>query len=118
MGRPDSITHQIDLNHVNDILKSASKCSKAPGFTDPLVRCDVCNYAAYIYTTALVVTGSFPKPQRQQAIKLLRQHRKAIRGARWLNLRLIRLSMAVFGISITTIALHLLYELKLRIELR
>ena len=115
-GRSGSITNSIDLQHVKDLLETASKWSKAPGFSDTELKRAVSNYAAYIYTTALVVSGRFSKEKRKQAVKLLKEHRDAMRGARRMYLRLIRLSMGLLGISFTTIVLNYLYMLKIQRE--
>lgn len=110
--RPSSITHNIDASHLRDLLETASKWATAPGILNPTVRLDVQNYVAYIYSTALVVAGGFPKEQREKALQLLKQHRGALKGARWADLRLVRAATRLLGIPQTSALLQKLYRLK------
>ena len=118
VNRPGSITKTKNLNNLRDLVSVAEKWSDAPGFTDPILRRDVQNYAAYIYATALVVAGSFPKDQRKLAAGVLKEHRRAIRGARWFSIRLIRVIVCVLGIERSTVLLRRLYLLKLSKEFK
>lgn len=110
--RPGSITKHIDLKHLQDLTDIAAGWTEAPGFAAPCLRRDVKNYAAYIFTTALVVSGRVPKAQRRDAVKLLRSHRKLLQNACWWRLRVIRLSTQLVGFRLTTAILHKLYQWK------
>ena len=118
MSRPESITHNIDVSHLSDLMLTASKWADAPGFSNPAVQRDVRNYAAYIYSTALVVSGGFSRSQKALAFPLLKQHRGVLKGARWMDLRVIRGAAATLGIPLTASLLHRLYGLKLRKDFR
>lgn len=118
MGRLASATHNIDLRHLQDLLTTVSKWATAPGISDETVRKDVRNYAAYLYATALVVSGGFEKRQRRQTTALLKRYRSALDGAAWKELKLIRFSAAVFGIRVTAAVLQRLYRLKLKREMK
>ena len=110
--RPGSITKHIDCKHIQDLMDISSKWVAAPGFDHPVLQRDVRNYAAYIYTTALVVSWCVPKEQRSSAVALLRQHREIMKSAHWWRLRLIRLSTQLIGFLLTTAILHKLYQWK------
>lgn len=118
MCRPTSVTHHIDLKHLQDLLTTVSKWAQAPGVTNKTVRKDVRNYAAYLYSTALVVSGGFRKEERKQAAALLKQYRAALDGAAWNELKLIRLSASVLGLRVTASVLQRLYRLKLKRKMK
>ena len=118
MGRETQATHNVDLPHLSNLLQTVSKWADAPGIRDETIRKDVRNYAAYLYSTALVVAGGIKKRQRRQAAALLKQSRSALRGAEWPELRLIRLAVSVLGIRLTSFTLHWMYALKFKLALR
>lgn len=118
MGRLASATHNIDLQHLQDLLSTVSKWEKAPGVADKTVRQDIRNFAAYLYSTALVVSGGFGKELRKQAIVVLKQYRSSLTGALWKELKLIRFSVSFFGIRFTAAVLQKLYRRKLKREMK
>lgn len=118
MGRPASATHNIDLKHLKDLLATVSKWERAPGVMDETVKQDVRNYAAYLYSTALVISGGFAKELRGQAVSQLKQYRSALDGVQWRELKLIRVSALVFGLRFTAVVLQKLYQRKLKREMK
>ena len=115
-GRAGSVTQSIDLQHLHDLLEVAKRWSSAPGVADPVLRDCLRNYAAYLFTTALVVMGGFSPANRHQAVGLLRDYRGILQGATSPGLRFVRLSVRIFGILPTAWLLQRFYRLKLRKE--
>lgn len=115
-GRPGSVTQSIDLQHLRDLLEVAERWSHAPGVSDAVLKACLSNYAAYLYTTALVVTGGFTPANRRQAVRLLRDYRGILQGAVSRGLRFVRLFVQAFGILPAAWLLQRLYRLKLRRE--
>ena len=116
--RKGSITSGADMRHLRDLMFSVSKWADAPGFSDPLLRQDIQNYVAYIYATALVLSGRFDRKTRGEAVGILRPELPVMQQARWRSLRLIRFALSLLGIRTTAVILQRLYRMKLKCEMK
>ena len=118
VGRDNSITQTMDLKHLRDLMWTSSKWTKAPGFTSPTLIKDIQNFAAYIFSTAMVSIKKLPPSERLTAYEIIRQHSYVLNTAVKPVYALIRLSLSTFGPGFTSFILQKLYALRIRITFR
>ena len=101
-GRLDSITTVPNIKIINGIIYTVEKWSeKANAIDNDVVKRDVLNYLAHIYSTGVVMLARLNGKDRKIAIEKLKTHRNILKTAYWKTTKAVTFSLAIFGYRIT-----------------
>ena len=97
-GRNESVTRISNIKMIYGIDYTLNKwISIASEIEDELIKKDVLNYLAFIYTTGFVILGRLPKQQTNEAITVMKKHKNIMKFGYWEKTKTIKIADAVFG---------------------
>ena len=67
---------------------------------DPIVKKDLLNYIAFIYSTGFVVLGRIKKDEKKEAISIMQKYTDVLQYAYWRKQRITKIAVKVLGIRL------------------
>lgn len=97
-GRENSVTASSNIKMIEGIAYTVEKWEPlALEINDEVLKKDVLNYIAYIYTTGFVVSGRMDKKMRKQSLAIMKKYRYILKYGYWKKTKITRFAVAVAG---------------------
>ena len=100
-GRSDAVTSSYSIKMIYGIEYTINKwlpiCEK---IDDPIVKKDLLNYIAFIYSTGFVVLGRIKKDEKKEAISIMQKYTDVLQYAYWRKQRITKIAVKVLGIRL------------------
>lgn len=97
-----SVTTSSQLNIINGISYTLDKwIVESEKISSSVVRRDVLNYLAHIYTTGVIMIARLSSENKKIAIERLKTYKNILKTSYWKKTKAVRFSLAIFGYRIT-----------------
>ena len=97
-----SVTTSSQLNIINGISYTLDKwIVESEKISSSVVRRDVLNYLAHIYTTGVIMIARLSSENKKIAIESLKTYKNILKTSYWKKTKAVRFSLAIFGYRIT-----------------
>lgn len=83
----------------------------ANALENEVLKKDLMNYLAHIYSTAIIVAGNTDKNGRTQAVKSLKPYKSILRCAYWKQTVLVNLFVKLFGVRFASYYINKIYRI-------
>lgn len=101
-GRAESITGSSNIKMIYGIEYTINKWIKrSENIENEVIKKDVLNYIAFIYSTGFVVCGRMKgDTNKQQAVKILKKYKHILKFGYWKKTKIIKISVKIFGMPL------------------
>lgn len=103
-GREGSITQGSNIKMIMGIEYTINKwVEKSGDIKSGLIKKDVLNYIAFIYSTGFVVCGNMSRNKRKEALKIMNKYKSVLKNAYWIKPRIARVAIKFMGTELFSI---------------
>lgn len=100
-GRDDSVTGSSNIKMIEGIAYTLDKWLPiSEKYENEIVKRDLLNYLAFIYTTGFVVSGRMNSENRKKALSIMKRYKSVLKYGYWRKTKIIRLASGVLGFSL------------------
>lgn len=97
-GRSDSVTGSASIKMIYGIEYTLKKwLDKCKTIENEIIKKDILNYIAFIYSTGFVICGRMKKEQRKKALKIMNKYRFVLDYAYWKNPKIAKMAVKFVG---------------------
>lgn len=108
-----SVTTSSQLNIINGISYTLDKwIVESEKISSSVVRRDVLNYLAHIYTTGVIMIARLSSENKKIAIESLKTYKNILKTSYWKKTKAVRFSLAIFGYRITAYMTNKAYRIR------
>lgn len=103
-GRNDSVTGSSNIKMIYGIDYTVNKwlpiCEK---MENEVIKKDILNYLAFIYSTGFVILGRMDKSTRKKASEIMKKNIDVLKYAYWKKPKIARIAVKILGINLFSI---------------
>lgn len=104
-GRPGSITGSSNIKMINGIEYTVNKwLERSEKIENAVIKKDVLNYIAFIYSTGFVVCGRMERKKRKEALKIMNKYISVLKFAYWKKPKLAFVAVKLIGTNFFSLA--------------
>lgn len=109
-GRSDSITASSFIKIINGITYTIDKWfEKAESFNNDIIKKDILNYIAFMYSTTIIILGKASNKDKKTAIEALKKHKYILKYGYWWQVKAIRLAVSLLGFRLSAALAKIYY---------
>lgn len=111
-GRLDSVTESSNIKMIYGIEYTVNKwIEKSRHLENNMIKNDLLNYIAFIYSTGFVISGRMDLKTRNHALKVMRKYRHVLKYGYWKKTRLARIAVHIMGMPLFSVLSALYFKL-------
>lgn len=100
-GRAESVTGSSNIKMIYGIEYTVNKWYEIVSkISDDILKKDLLNYIAFIYTTGFIVLARMDKCSKKQAIYIMKKYKFILKYGYWKKTRLTKIGVSLFGIRL------------------
>lgn len=109
-GRSDSVTASSFIKIISGITYTIDKWfEKTNRFDNDILKKDILNYMAFMYSTTIIILGKTDKTDKKEAIKALKKYKYILKYGYWWQVKAIRLAVSVLGFKLSAALAKIYY---------
>lgn len=100
-GQGSTVSSGASMKLINGTVYTIEKWEKLADKYSDVIRADVLNYLAFIYSTGIIIIGRMCKADKKSAIEKMKPFKHILSFGYWKKVRLIKYFLKLFGFSTT-----------------
>ncbi len=103
-GRASSVTGSSNIKMIEGIAYTVEKWVDICNFVNnDIIKKDLLNYVAFIYSTGFVICGRMDRKTRKKAISIMKKYKYVLNYAYWIKPRISKLAVNLMGFNLFSI---------------
>ncbi|MGN1123073.1 MAG: glycosyltransferase family 2 protein [Eubacterium sp.] len=103
-GRTESVTGSANIKMIYGIDYTVKKwIPLCEGIDDPVMKKDILNYIAFIYSTGFVICGRMDRPTRKEALSIMKRHTSVLSFSYWKKPKITKYAIRLVGLNLFSI---------------
>lgn len=97
-GRSDSVTGSASIKMIYGIEYTLNKwIDESEKIENQVLKNDILNYVAFIYSTGFVICGRMKRKQRKEALKIMNKYKSVLNYAYWKKPKTAKFAVEIIG---------------------
>lgn len=111
-GRADSITGRANIKMIYGIEYTLNKwLPTAENYPDEVLKADLLNYLAFMYSTGFVLCGRMEKKMRRESLKIMNKYKSVLKYSYWKKATITKYAIKIIGTELFSVLAARLYEI-------
>ncbi len=106
-GQGSTVSSGASIKLINGTVYTIEKWENLADTYSDVIRADILNYLAFIYSTGIIIIGRMSKADKNSAIEKMKPFKHILSCGYWKKVRLVKYFLKLFGFRITAGAVHL-----------